>query len=142
MRKTLRIMAVLLVAVCGRLAAQSHAPQPMALVNGQPISSDEVESAAAERLRDIELSRMRFDLEMKKDRESALANALEKILTDRVLSAEAAKRNISVRDLLEIEVNSAAAPATDERVVEFYNKNKSWLEGSLGDNVSSIRAYL
>ena len=141
MRKTFR-MAVILVAFCRTPGAQSYHSQQMALVNGQPISSEEVESAAADRLRDLELRRIQFDLEMKKGRESALENALERILTDRVLSAEAAKRNISVQDLLEIEVESKAAAATDERVVEFYNANKSRVEGSLGDNVRSIRAYL
>ena len=142
MRKTFPILPVLLVAFCRMLSAQSHLPQHLALVNGQPISSDEVETAAAERLRDLDLQKIRFDLEMKKDRESALENALERILTERVLAAEASKRNVSVQDLLEIEVDSKAAPATDERVVEFYNANKSWIEGSLGENVRSIRAYL
>ena len=126
----------------GTLDAQQKTPEALAVVNGQPILLQEVESAAADDLANLEVRRLQFDLEMKRDREAALEDALATLVKDRVLAAEAAHRNISVNDLLEIEVNSAAASPTDQAVVEFYNANKSHLEGSLGDNVVSIRTYL
>jgi len=144
MRKTINrplwaIAAVLL--FLGSLHAQ-QAPQPLAVVNGQPIFLDEIESAASEELTKLDARKAQFDLELKRDREAALEEALDAVFKDRVLATEAAHRKISVSDLLEIEVNSAAASPTDEAVVEFYNANKSYLEGTLGENAVSIRTYL
>jgi protein-disulfide isomerase len=129
-------------AMCGTLDAQQNSPEAVAVVNGEPILLEEVESAASADLAQLEARRIQFELEMKRDRDAALESALETLVKDRVLAAEAARRRISISDLLEIEVNSAAVPPTDEAVAEFYNANKSWLEGSLGDNVASIRTYL
>jgi protein-disulfide isomerase len=126
----------------GSLDAQQKTPQPLAVVNGQAIFSEEAESVAAEALSKLEVRKAQFDLEMKREREAALEEALETLFKDRMLAAEAAHRKISVNDLLEIEVNSVAASPTDEAVVEFYNANKSYLDGSLGDNAVSIRTYL
>jgi len=126
----------------GTMNARQKGPQPVAIVNGQPILLEEVESAAAEDLEKLIVRKVQFDLEMKRDRDAALESALETLMKDRVLAAEAARRRITVSDLMEIEVNSAVAQPTDEAVVEFYNANKPYLEGSLGDNVASIRTYL
>ena len=126
----------------GTMNAQQTNSQPVAVVNGQPVLLEEVESAAAEDLETLEVRKVQFDLEMKRDREAALESALEKLTKERVFAAEAARRGITVGDLVEIEVNSAVAPPTDESIVEFYNANKSYLDGSLGDNVASIRTYL
>lgn len=127
---------------CGTAAAQQLDVKRAGMVNGQSISAEDVESAAAADLEKLEQRRAQFENEMKREKQTALETALESILRDRVLAAEAAKRNISVNDLLEIEVNSAVSAPTDEAVVQFYNANKQQLEGSLGDNVAAIRAYL
>jgi len=126
----------------GTMNAQQKGPQPVAIVNGQPILLEEVESAAAEDLEKLIVRKVQFDLEVKRDREAALETALETLMKDRVLAAEAASRRITAGDLIEIDVNSKVAPPSDEAVVEFYNANKSYMEGSLGDNAASIRAYL
>ena len=114
----------------------------VAVVDGVSISAQEVESAAAEALTQLEFRRTQFEIEMKRERESALENALDRILTSRVLAVEAAKRRITIDELLEIEVNSAAPPPSDEAVVQFYHTNKAAFEGSLLDHTASIRNYL
>ena len=100
-------LASVVLMVCGALAARAHSPQALAVVNGQPVSSEEIETAATESLRRLEARRVQFDIEIKRERETALESALESIVEQRALAAEAAKRKISVDDLLEIEVNSA-----------------------------------
>jgi protein-disulfide isomerase len=139
--RTLWTMAILLL-LRGTLDAQQKSPEPIAVVNGQPVLLEEVESAAAEDLEKLEVRKVQFDLEMKRDREAALDSALETLMKGRVLAIEAATRKITVSDLVEIEINSAVTPPTDEDVVKFYNANKSYFEGGLGDNVRSIRTYL
>ena len=122
--------------------AQDSVTRPLAIVDGVSISAQEVESAAAEALTQLEFRRIQFEIEMKRERESVLENALDRILTSRVLAVEAAKRRITIEELLEIEVNSAAPLPSDEAVVQFYNTNRAAFEGSLGDHAASIRNYL
>ena len=139
---TLPALVLTILLMAGTLHAQHTDPQPVAVVNGQHILLEELESAAAEDLDKLEARKVQFDLEVKRDREAALETALETLMKDRVLAAEAASRRITAGDLIEIDVNSKVAPPSDEAVVEFYNANKSYMEGSLGDNAASIRAYL
>ena len=137
----LQTLALLVFLSCD-VAAQHSDPKRVAAVNGQPISEDEVLAAAAADLAKLDARRAQFDLEIKRERESALQAALDRLFKDRVLAAEAARRKISVDELLEIEVNRYVPAPTDEALVQFYNANKSWMEGSLGDNVASIRKDL
>ena len=136
------VILILFISCCATAHAQDSVTRPIAVVDGVSISAQEVESAAAEALTQLEFRRTQFEIEMKRERESALENALDRILTSRVLAVEAAKRRITIEELLEIEVNSAAPPPSDEAVVQFYNANRAAFEGSPGDHTASIRNYL
>lgn len=143
--RSLSCAAVVIAATLAPLPAdggQDSTPKTIAVANGLSILAAEVEAAAAETLRSLALKKAQFEIEIQRERQSVLENALDSVLEERALSAEAAKRNISVRDLLEIEVNRAAVAPTDEAVAAFYNANRTALQGSLGDNAASIRAYL
>ena len=107
-----------------------------------PLSFQDVEQAAAPEIKSLELRKIQFDIELERDRKAALENALEGILRDRVLATEAKKHKISVDELVAIEVDGAVPRPTDEEVVQFYNANKSSLDGTLADNAAAIRDYL
>ena len=89
---TLPALVLTILLMAGTLHAQHPDPQPVAVVNGQPILLEELESAAAEDLDKLEARKVQFDLEVKRDREAALETALETLMKDRVLAAEAASR--------------------------------------------------
>jgi protein-disulfide isomerase len=111
-------------------------------VNGKPISAREVQEAAADELAKIDLRKAQFEMELQRDRASALETALDTVMKARVLAAEAAKRKISVEELLAIEVDSAEPQPSDDAIVEFYASNKASLQGTFADHVAGIRAYL
>jgi protein-disulfide isomerase len=124
------------------LSAQSTESKVMGVVNGEPIVLSDVEQAAAPEIKSLELRKIQFDIELERDRKAALENALEGILRDRVLATEAKKHKVSVDELVAIEVDGAVPRPTDEEVVQFYNANKSSLDGTLADNAAAIRDYL
>lgn len=135
-------IAVCLLLLCETSSAQQVDPKPAGVVNGKPISAKEVEEAAADDLAKIELRKTQFEMELKRDRAAVLENAIDTVMKARVLSTEAAKRKISVEELLAIEVDSAAPPPADDAIVEFYAANKASLQGTLADHVAGIRSYL
>ncbi len=128
--------------LCGTFDARQLDPKPAGVVNGKPISAREVEEAAADELAKIDLRKAQFDVELQRDRATALENALDNVMKARVLEAEATKRQISVDELLALEVDSAAPPPSDDEIVEFYASNKASLQGTFSAHAAGIRAYL
>jgi protein-disulfide isomerase len=131
---------------CGTLAAQESITKAdskvLAVVNGQPVNMDDVEQAAAPAIKSIEARKAQFEIEIQRDRRTALEEALDGIVRDRVLAAEAQKRKITVDELIAIQVDGAVPRPTDEEIVQFYNAHQADLEGSLADNAAAIRDYL
>jgi len=136
------VKLAIVMAMCATAVAEQPDPNRVAVVNGEPISMQDVEKAAAGEMRAIEVRKTQFEIELERDRKLALSDALDGIVRDRLLAAEAKKRKVSVDELIAIEVDSAAPRPADEAVVQFYNENKSRLDGTLADNVSAIRDYL
>src|SRR5215471_9244144 len=137
----IRNLLLLLLGIPGVLFSQQPSA-PMALVNGEAVSAGEVEKAAAEDLQSLELHRVQFEVQFQRDRQSALEDALDRVVRNRLLDLEAKKRKLSVDDLIAIEVDGATKVPSDELIVAFYNANKSMIDGSLADNASRIRQYL
>jgi predicted DsbA family dithiol-disulfide isomerase len=136
------LVSILVSFFCGTAFAQQRDSGRAATVNGESISMKEVEDAAAEDLESLEFRRTQFEQQLKRDRQSAIEDTLDKMIRDRLLSAEAKKRNISADELIAIQVDGTVAAPTDEAVVQFYNSNKSQMRGSLGENAANIREYL
>jgi predicted DsbA family dithiol-disulfide isomerase len=136
------VLLIILLASASLSHAQTAGGGDAAIVNGESISMKDVEDAAADDLQNIEFRKKQFEQQLKRDRQSALQDALEKVIKDRLLSAEAKKRKITVDELLAIEVDGATAAPTDEAIVRFYNANKSQIQGTLADNAGNIREYL
>jgi len=123
-------------------AARQADSDRAAIVNGEAISMKEIEEAAAAELQGIEFRRTQFEQQLKRDKQTAIEDALEKVIKERVLAAEAKKRNITVDELVAIQIDGAVAAPTDEAIVQFYNANKAQMQGNLGENAANIREYL
>jgi len=136
------LVLMMIVGLCSTAVAERPDPDRVAVVNGESISIQEVEKAAEGAMKSIELRRTQFEIELERDRKVALDDALEGIVRDRLLAAEAKKHKVSVEELIALEVDSIVPQPADDVVVQFYNENKPRLEGSLADNASAIRDYL
>jgi protein-disulfide isomerase len=105
MLRTLAIVTILL-CFCASVLGQKTGYEAAGVVNGESISADEVRNVAAVDLQDLENRRAQFEIQLERDKQAALENALEKIITGRVLAAEAAERKLSVDELVTREVDA------------------------------------
>jgi protein-disulfide isomerase len=114
----------------GRLTATGT---PLAKVNGQEITSGEIEKLLGAQLSKLE--EQIYNLKRQK---------LEEVINATLLTQEAAKRNISVPALLDAEVTSKVGLVTEQEVEAYYQANKSRIQNQ-GDEATirqQIRGYL
>ena len=119
MRKSLSFASALVLAVTAALALEAgQAPDQtpaasgpdttaLAVVNGAPITADEIDTAIGAPLR--KLQEQIYRLRRQK---------LEAMITDRLLADEAARRGVTLPALLDAEVTSATFLVTEEQIAE------------------------
>jgi protein-disulfide isomerase len=123
---------VLLVALGLAVAAQTPAKaEPLAEVDGQAISAEEVEKAIAAQL--TQLEEQIYTLKRQK---------VEALIAERLLTQEAAKRGMTVQALLDAEVTTKVEPVTEQEIETFYQANKARLKGEEATVREQIRAHL
>src|SRR5688572_18796796 len=84
--RSLSCAAVVIAATLAPLPAdggQDSTPKTIAVANGLSILAAEVEAAAAETLRSLALKKAQFEIEIQRERQSVLENALDSVLEER-----------------------------------------------------------
>ena len=96
------------------LAAPAKAEQePIAALNGEPITSEQVEDRVA-----TKLYRLKWEIY------DTLKTEAEKLVDERLLAEEAERRDKSVEELLRIEVEQEAQAPTEEEVDAYIRENE------------------
>jgi protein-disulfide isomerase len=111
--------------------ADSSKNEPLADVNGETITAEELERALGARLSKLE--EQIYDL---KSRE------LDSLIAQRLFAQEAAKRGISVPALLDAEVTAKVSLVTEKEIEDFYQANKARMRGDDTEVRQKIRAFL
>ncbi len=117
------LFALALPAIAATVLAQSNANR-VAVVNGEAITQEEVDRAAAADLRNLETKRLQNDASLAQDKQQALTRALEGLVADKLIELEAKKNSMTKEQLLEAEVNSNVDTPSNEQVEAFYEANK------------------
>jgi protein-disulfide isomerase len=125
----------------GLLAAQNP-ERPAAVVNGLPITEQELREAAATELDRLESIRVQFEAELQRNRQTVLEVTLKQVIENRLLQTEASKRGLTVQSLLQAEVDTLVKAPSDEAVQGFYETNKARMTGPIESNAATIREYL
>jgi len=100
------------------MLAEEAPKNPLALINDEPISSDEVEKPLG-----AQISKLEEQIyALKRQR-------LEGLIQMRLLAKEASKRGLSVPALLEAEVSAKISPVTDQEIETYYQANKTRYPG-------------
>jgi protein-disulfide isomerase len=107
------------------------AKEPIAVVAGQPIYEDDLLSSVAPKL----FSLRSQEYQIKKQ-------ALEALIDQRLLEAEAKKKGISTDKFLEQQVDTKIADPTDAELNGFYFGQKSQLKGSFDDVKAQLKVSL
>jgi protein-disulfide isomerase len=104
---------------------------PLAEVDGQTITADEVDEAIAPQL--AKLQEQIYSLRRQR---------LDALIREQLLAKEAARRGISVQRLLDAEVTSKVGLVTEEEIERVYQANRSRLQGDETEIREQIRSRL
>ncbi len=99
-------------------AEDAQKKEPLALINDEPITAEEVEKPLG-----AEISKLEEQVYALKRQK------LEGLIQVRLLAKEAAKRGISIPALLDAEVTSKISAVTDEEIETYYQANKAKYPG-------------
>lgn len=106
-------------------------PINLAVVNGTPVLTSVIESDTAQIVAQIRLG-------LDDTREKALQN----VIASRLIEVEAARRSISMPQLLQLEVVAKADEPTEDDLRSFYERNRDGMNGPYESLRESLRAYI
>ena len=111
--------------------AEVAVSEPLAHVNDEPITAEDLERSLG-----AKLSRLQEQIYDLKRRE------LDALIAQRLLAQEAARRGISVAALLDSEVTAKVGLVTEQQIETFYQANKTRLRGDEAEARQRVRALL
>jgi protein-disulfide isomerase len=144
--KTLAIAALCMIGAIPLVGAtdakKQPAPNTVAVFNGAQINEDELEKAAAADLANLELQRQQMTANYQRTKHQILERNLSRLLEDKILVAEAAKRGIPKEELIKKEIDSRVKEPSIEDVNTFYEANKQRFGQPLEQVSVKIQQYL
>jgi parvulin-like peptidyl-prolyl isomerase len=96
----------------------------IASVDGVAITESQVRESSSEELDSLELKRLKEKAAFAQNEHEILENALERIVEEKLLAAEAAKQGISREELTAREIDGKVPQTTSEEIDRFYETNK------------------
>ncbi len=130
-----------ILAFAATASAQSK-PARAAVVNGQDITLDQVNKAAAAELQGIETKRLQNDLALSREKQEILTKALEAIVADKLIDLEAAKSKMTKEELLKAEVDSNVETPSTAEIDSFYETYKERIPIPKAEALPQVRQYL
>jgi protein-disulfide isomerase len=103
----------------GAVARPPEVPEVVAKVNGEDITWDQLYGEAAGAL-----------VQAESDLYQARAAALDNLIVERLVEAEAAERGLTGEALVRAEVEAKMTPPSEEEMAAFYQKNQAQMQGA------------
>lgn len=125
----------------GAALGQTNANR-VAVVNGQVISQQDLEKAAATELKNLEVRRLQNESAIAQDKQQILTNALEELAAEKLIEADAVKQNKTKAQLLEAEVDSNVDTPSNEQVEAFYEANKDRIPIPKEQALPQVKQYM
>jgi protein-disulfide isomerase len=125
------LLSVLLLLAVPDVCAQATQSEPLAVVNGETISTEELNRALGAKLSQLEEQAYKLKRQ-----------ELDALIAQRLLAQEAKKREISVAALSDAEVTAKVGLVTEKEIDDFYQQNKARIRGDEVEIRQKIRAFL
>ncbi len=141
MRLHCGLISLAILAFAAVASAQSNSNR-VAVVNGQTITQEELEKAAAGELKGLETRKLQNDASLSQDKQEILQKALDELVAEKLIEAEAAKEKKTKEQLLEAEVESNIDTPSAEEVEAFYDANKERIPITKDQALPQVKAYM
>jgi predicted DsbA family dithiol-disulfide isomerase len=135
------LTAIAIMAFAAFANAQSNSNR-VAVVNGQTITQEELEKAAASELKGLETRKLQNDASLAQDKQEILQKALDELVAEKLIEAEAVKEKKTKEQLLEAEVESNIDTPSAEDVEAFYEANKERIPIPKDQALPQVKAYM
>jgi predicted DsbA family dithiol-disulfide isomerase len=135
------LLTLTLIAFAGIATAQSNSNR-VAVVNGQTITQSDLEKAAETDLKGLETRKLQNDAALAQDKQAILTKALEQIVAEKLIEAEAKKEGKTKEQLLQAEVESNIDTPSSEEVEGFYEANKERIPIPKEQALPQVKQYL
>lgn len=132
-------------AIGGRLQAQTEPEDEvvLAVVDGEAITESQVRSRAEDALESLEFERLRFEADARSREHGIVLDALNGMVTDRVLRMESEAEGISVEELLAREVESHIVEPSESEIQNVYQANLQQLVSlPRAEGLARVRQFL
>jgi predicted DsbA family dithiol-disulfide isomerase len=114
----------------------------LASIDGVPITETQVRMEGAADLDSLELQRLRAKAVFARNEHQILEQALERLVEDRLLRTEAARRGITKEELLAKELQQKSQEPTSEEIDAFYEANSQRISKPKEQVAPQIGKYL
>jgi protein-disulfide isomerase len=141
MRIHRRLLIVGLLAATSLTAFQQN-PKVIATVNGENITEQQMMQAAAADLSKLDANRPQPQPAYERARLEVLWKALNSIIEDKLITAEAAKNRMTREELLYAEVESNVGTPSPAEVEQFYEANKAQISIPKAEALPQVRQYM
>jgi protein-disulfide isomerase len=135
------VATAFLVSISVSLPAQSTS-KPLASVNGETISEEQVMRAAAADLAALDAKKASSPATYDRDRLVILHEALDGIIADKLIAAQAARDKITKEQIIFSEIESNVETPSPEEVEEFYQANKSRIAAPHDQAIPLVKQYM
>jgi predicted DsbA family dithiol-disulfide isomerase len=145
------VLFILITAGSGYLCAQtpskkqaqnSTAVKKLATIDGVAITETQARMEGASGLASLELQVLKAKATAARNEQEILESAVERLIEDKLLRAEAAKQGISKEELLSREVQKKVTEPTAEEIDDFYTENKQRISRSKEEATPQISKIL
>jgi predicted DsbA family dithiol-disulfide isomerase len=114
----------------------------LAMVDGTPITETQARMEGATSLDSLDLQNLRAKALAERNEHQILEEAVERIIQDKLLNAEAGKQGISKDELLAKEIQQKLSEPTAEEIESFYTENKQRITIPKEEALPQISKYL
>src|ERR1051326_2930814 len=122
--------------------AFAQSKSKIAELNGQVISQEELNQTAAAALRGLETKRLQNDASLAQEKQEIMTKALDELVANKLIEAEAKKQNVSAEKLMETEVDSHVRTPSDADADAFYEANKARIPIPKEQAMPQVKEYL
>lgn len=126
----------------GMIASAQSVSKTLAVVNGETITEEQVNRVAAADLTKLEANRPATQAAYVRARLEIQWKALDSLIEDKLITAEAAKQKVTREHLLEAEVESNVGVPSNQEVEEFYELNKARIPLPRAEALPQVKQYM
>ena len=137
-----RYLIAVVFLIMGAAASAQSTSKTFAIVNGEAITEDQVMKAAASDLTTLDAKKSASPGSYDRDKLVILHKALNALVEDKLIAAEAARDKVTKEQVILAEIDSNIATPSSDEIEEFFQANKAAISLPHDQALPQVKKYL